>query len=596
MRHTRIKLPQALRLPCGAGHRLLWPANRPAGVSPNPPSPTHQQNRDRKGVAHTRYLLAAILTLPLLAQQPPTDFTSLAQSAVESQQSGNYAAAADQYQAALKLRPDDVATHVNLGVVLVKLGRFEEAIAQYTAAEKLLPGDQRIALNMALAYQKSGRMADAVARFENLHAAEPQNQQVTLLLADGQLQLGDDARVIELLRPVEAADPNDLGVAYMLGTALLREHRIEQGQVLLDRILRNGDSAEARFLLGTRMLEAGDAPAAVKQLASAIQSNARLPELQAFYGEALLETGDPESAMRAFRNELNTNANDSRANLGLSQILIARRQFLDAEPLVERAIRARPDSVEAKLSLAECLNAHGQFANAQPYAETAVKQLPNSRETHRTLAAVYAGLGRETDAIEQRTMAQAIQQAADPGPKVNDPAPAFELSRVAPGKKLGLRDFRGKTPVVLVFGSYSCPNFRGSAEELTSLNRRYGTRVPFLLVYIREAHAQGAGWQSTRNTSEKIALTPANTMAEKEEHAAMCSRKLHLPFQAVVDGMDGAVEKAYNAWPSRLFVVARDGRVVYDTRLTELDFDPPALDAVLKRVSEPRSQEGLAQR
>jgi peroxiredoxin len=78
-------------------------------------------------------------------------------------------------------------------------------------------------------------------------------------------------------------------------------------------------------------------------------------------------------------------------------------------------------------------------------------------------------------------------------------------------------------------------------------------------------------------------------MEEKKNHATLCSRKLHLPFPAVVDGMDGAVEAAYNSWPSRAFVIGSKGRILYSTRLTELDFHPEEMAAVLQRASAPSS-------
>ena len=146
--------------------------------------------------------------------------------------------------------------------------------------------------------------------------------------------------------------------------------------------------------------------------------------------------------------------------------------------------------------------------------------------------------------------------------------------------------------MVLVFGSYSCPNFRSAADALKAMHERYGARVPFLLVYIREAHA-GSDWQSTRNEREAVNIAGAATMAEKEQHAAMCSRKLHLTFPAVVDGMDSKVEAAYGAWPSRAFVIGPDGRVVYSTRLTELDFHAEEMDAVLRRVASHQRTSGI---
>src|SRR4051812_21357157 len=213
----------------------------------------------------------------LLAQRDTDD---LVRRAVQLQQTGDFAGAADAYRAVLKARPDDLATHVNLGVALVHLDQFDAAISEYETAEKLLPGDPRIELNLALAYQKSGRIREAVRRFEILHKAVPEDKQITALLADGHLQLGEDDRTIELLQPLEARNPEDLGVAYMLGMALLHRQRIDDGQALLDRILRNGDTAEARFLMGTRMFEAGDYPAAVKELASAIELNPKLAGLR----------------------------------------------------------------------------------------------------------------------------------------------------------------------------------------------------------------------------------------------------------------------------------------------------------------------------
>jgi len=526
-------------------------------------------------------LIALLAALPCLAHSD-TDIAALAQHAVELQQSGNYAAAADAYRELLKVRPDDVVTHVNLGVVLVKLGRFDDAIAEYQAADKLSPGDSRISMNLALAYEKSGRLKEATEHFEALHLSAPQENRVTMLLADCELQLGNDDRVIELLQPIASQNSTDLAFSYMLGVALLHKHRIEESQVFLDRILRNGDTPEARFLLGTRMFESGDYPAAVKELASAAELNPHLPQLQSIYGQALLNTGDPEMASDAFHKELADNPNDYGANLGLAQILTARKQWNEAFPLVKRALQVRGDSPAARLTMAECLSGVGEFDEARPYAESAAHEMPRSVAAHETLSSVYAGLKLRDDAQRERQTARQLANAADPGPQLNEVAPDIELTEAISNKKVGLRDFRGKSPVVLVFGSYSCPNFRGSAEALTSMYRRYGSQIPFLLVYIREAHAND-NWQSTRNTRENVELAPALTYSEKQGHAAMCSRKLHLPFPVIVDGLDGAAEKAYHAWPSRVFVIGEDGRVLYNARLTELDFKPQEMEDVLRR-------------
>jgi hypothetical protein len=150
---------------------------------------------------------------------------------------------------------------------------------------------------------------------------------------------------------------------------------------------------------------------------------------------------------------------------------------------------------------------------------------------------------------------------------------------------VSLSSFHGKSPVVLIFGSYTCPNFRSSAGALKALQAKYGAQAPFLLIYIREAHGAG-DWQSTRNERDGVDLPQATKLTDKQDHAVMCSRTLHLPFPALLDGLDNKVEMAYGAWPSRAFVVDRDGRVRYTTRLTELDFSAADMDAALRAALE----------
>jgi len=114
-------------------------------------------------------------------------------------------------------------------------------------------------------------------------------------------------------------------------------------------------------------------------------------------------------------------------------------------------------------------------------------------------------------------------------------------------------------------------------------------------VYISEAHSNGgpeSQWQSTINIKEGIDLPPARNLAEKEAHASLCVRKLSLPFATVVDGMDAAAEKAYDAWPSRLYLVGPDGRVAFQTRLGELDFKPVELERAIREILAKRGPDG----
>ncbi|PYT26407.1 MAG: hypothetical protein DMG58_22560, partial [Acidobacteria bacterium] len=199
------------------------------------------------------------------------------------------------YRLFLEKYPDVAPVRSDLGAALAGAGRYEEAIAEYKRALQLKPLAQ-VRLNLALAYYKTMKLSLAVAELKKVREEMPGDLRPVMLEADCYLRLGENKKVIELLTPVHQTNGDGLAIAYMLGTALVRDGQAEKGQVLIDRILKNGDSAEARLLLGTTKLMVNDFAGALVDLQKAVELNRNLPEVYAYYGTALLSTGDQAGA------------------------------------------------------------------------------------------------------------------------------------------------------------------------------------------------------------------------------------------------------------------------------------------------------------
>ena len=536
-----------------------------------------------------RLWVLGLLLATCLSAQTNSSPEELLRHAVELQQAGDLEGAVRGYRQFLAVRPNELAAHSNLGVLLSHMGRYGEAVNEYKKALNFSPENPGILLNLGLAYYKAGRIAEAAQTFTKAREISPDNLQTTMLLADCQLRMGQNRDVIALLKPLEEANTDNLAIAYMLGMALLRDVQAQEGQQRVDKILRNGDSAESRFLLGSQMLASQDFPAAVKQFAGSIELNPNLPDLQASYGLALLNTGDPDAAADAFHKQLASDPNHFEANLYLAQILLARKQWTEAEPLVYQALQVRPDSLPAKLELADLDVGKGQILKAKIILETAEKSWPDSFAIHQRLAEVYARLHQASQARREKVLLarlQSRQSGSDNGPKAGDRAPNFTVTKMGSEESITLGQLRHAGPVLLVFGSYTCPNFRGAAETLNRLYPEYKTEVPFYLIYIREAHS-AQDWVSTQNEREGITLKPATTMDERRDHATMCVRKLHIEFPALLDTMSGEAEKAYSAWPSKAYVLDTHGRIIFSTGLSEQDFKPEQLEAALRKVHTP---------
>ena len=72
------------------------------------------------------------------------------------------------------------------------------------------------------------------------------------------------------------------------------------------------------------------------------------------------------------------------------------------------------------------------------------------------------------------------------------------------------------------------------------------------------------------------------SLEERQDVAQTCVASLDLgDFPVLVDGMDDAVSAAYEAWPDRLYLVGRDGRIAFKGDRGPAGFDPEALEQAM---------------
>lgn len=76
-------------------------------------------------------------------------------------------------------------------------------------------------------------------------------------------------------------------------------------------------------------------------------------------------------------------------------------------------------------------------------------------------------------------------------------------------------------------------------------------------------------------------LEAPTTLARRREVAATCSSELALTIPRVVDDLGDTVDGLYAAWPERLFVVGRDGRIAYAGGQGPFGFAPEEVEAWL---------------
>jgi hypothetical protein len=72
------------------------------------------------------------------------------------------------------------------------------------------------------------------------------------------------------------------------------------------------------------------------------------------------------------------------------------------------------------------------------------------------------------------------------------------------------------------------------------------------------------------------------TMEERRAVAGECETALQYGVRTYVDEMDDAVNLTYAAWPTRLYLVGLDGKIVFAGGMGPYDFKPAKLEKAIK--------------
>ena len=118
---------------------------------------------------------------------------------------------------------------------------------------------------------------------------------------------------------------------------------------------------------------------------------------------------------------------------------------------------------------------------------------------------------------------------------------------------------------------------------LNELYRKYRDRAAFYVVYIQEAHPIDA-WQVGDNLKDDVLVASTKTSDERYAAAGLCVKNMKIELPALLDEADNRVERAYTAWPDRLYVVDRDGRIALKSAAGPFGFRPADVEAVLTRL------------
>lgn len=138
--------------------------------------------------------------------------------------------------------------------------------------------------------------------------------------------------------------------------------------------------------------------------------------------------------------------------------------------------------------------------------------------------------------------------------KVGVAAPDF-AAMTLDGNVVRLSDFHSQRHVVMMTGAVTSPMCVFEIPALNQLQDEFADKnFAFVLLYTRESHpAENYG----AHTSFEQKLSYAHDMHRLED----------VRFPIIVDNLDGRIHRAYGLWPNALFVIHKDGRLIFRSNM-----------------------------
>ncbi|MHC1763175.1 MAG: tetratricopeptide repeat protein [Verrucomicrobiia bacterium] len=234
-------------------------------------------------------------------------------------------AATAELQDSLLARPDDSASHYNLGNFHMERRDLPKAIGAFETALKLHPESVPTLVNLSLAHNAAGQNAKAEANLRAALRLEPTNAISNLNFGMLAAELGKLAEAEKAFRTAFTSDPQSAAAAYNLGV-LLASTKPEESIAWCRRAAQlRPREPKYSYTLAYYLIQRGGMGEAVNVLENAVARTPPHLESLALLGQLYEERKEAARAVAVYRKA----AGDSRLPAAIRQQFAERAQQLD---------------------------------------------------------------------------------------------------------------------------------------------------------------------------------------------------------------------------------------------------------------------------
>ena len=122
--------------------------------------------------------------------------------------------------------------------------------------------------------------------------------------------------------------------------------------------------------------------------------------------------------------------------------------------------------------------------------------------------------------------------------------------------------------------------------DLHRIYDRYKDQARFLTVYIAEAHPDDE-WQMDSNREQNFVFKQPRNFDQRKELAKILVDRLKYRVPLAIDSMDNRTDKAFAAWPERIYILGEGGKILYKGGPGPFGFKPDEAEKALAGLVRP---------
>ena len=323
-------------------------------------------------------------------------------------------------QQTIRLKPDDVAAHYNLGRAFFIQGKPEEAIAEFRTVIRLKPDDAKAHSILAAVFcDIKNDYKAAVAEFRNAIQLQPDDSLYHRNLGVALSKQGHLEEAIAEQRTAIRLKPDDAKAHYSLGWTLQERGNLEEAIAEYRTAVRlDPDHFWAHSNLGKILAEQGHLEEAIAEQRTAIRLKPDEARLHVDLGWTLRQRGNLEAAVAEFRTAIRLDPDSVWAHLDLGIVLNAQGHLEEASAEYKELLRLNPDDARAHNALAWNLvlspdHPRRDYDEALEHSRKAVKLAPKSGDYFNTLALAEYRAGHATESIAAGERSMTLRNGGD---------------------------------------------------------------------------------------------------------------------------------------------------------------------------------------